>query len=71
MKLIQAIKQYCIDSYHDFIVKEAAKYGIRAQEKHRYPSDKNWNWGQTTYWKEGNLFYYIKQQYLSNKKNVG
>lgn len=66
--ILLGIKDYCKDCWHDFIRKEAVRYGWSIHEAVGYYKNGRVKVLGVPVWKEGNLWHYIQQRKLTQKR---
>ena len=59
------IKDYCKDCWHDFLLEHLFRFYKRCPIK--FISNQTGALLDMTFWKEGNLWHYIKQRKIANK----
>lgn len=61
--IFQGIKDYCKDYWHDWLRKQVMNYGGKVMDC--ITTNKNKQWIESDVWKEGSIWYYIKQRKAS------
>lgn len=62
--IILGIKDWCKDTWHDFLVKHISKYYVFIEVRNRTKGD----WYPLHKWKEGSVWHYIRQRKFVNNK---
>ena len=62
--IILGIKDYCKDTWHDWLLKHIKKYYYLIEAKDRLLDD----WYPIHEWKEGNVWHYIRQRKIAKSK---
>lgn len=65
--IILGIKDWCKDTWHDWLRNRVMAYGGRVYDK-AYYDDGSYIWYSSDAWKEGNVWHYIRQRKFAKKK---
>lgn len=63
--IFQGIKDYCKDCWHDFLFRHLLKFYKKCAIF--FISNKTGTRSDLSFWKEGNLWHYIRQRKIGNK----
>lgn len=62
--IILGIKDWCKDTWHDFLVKHISEYYVFIEVRTHTKDD----WYPIHKWKEGSVWHYIKQRKIANNR---